>query len=488
MAFWNDGHVRFNSIGNGYRFYHTNNEVMQLTANTLDCKNNLLVRGTIKIETATSTNVDQYYSVLIRDSSDGEIITDTELVFNTSENVLKTRSLTVENRIRFSDEDSINIATDNIEYQLMSRNPNTQMRYSTNASINGDYDGNDNARLTINKVDATIVDADTLNCGTIKDPISVDFSIGSSTVLSVDESDTTIINDLICLSPITTATLNCGTIKDATSVDFSIGSSTALSIDAADTTIINDLICLSVDNSTTNSDLPLLLRESSGLISKSNTANLSYNANSDTLKIGQVYVDNPLIFQGTSVIPLNYTITIGHTNSIKTIDAVGSGLNNNKWGGGTILSILRSGVKATSYGSNSDFITWNAYNDSSNIPTSFTIGYSGLWRIKIMVTYNNQSSSYRVVPILKLLLNGATTIEEGTEMNYIRYSQGRIGTVTWEDTIHLTALNTIQFQTYITVGSTATFTSSVSSSYFAMTDFMFTATFLGPLTQYDRTP
>ena len=442
MAFWNDGHVRFNSLGIGYRFYHTSNEVMQLTANTLDCKNNLLVRGTIRIETATTASADTYYSVLIRDA-DGEIITDTELVFNTFQNILKTRSFTVENRIRFSDENGTNTATDDTEYGVMSRDPNTQMRYSTNASINGDYDGNDNARLTINKVDATIVDADTLNCGTI---------------------------------------------KDATSVDFSIGSSTVLSIDASDTTIINDLICLSVDNSTTNSDLPLLLRESSGLISKSNTANLSYNANSDTLKIGQVYVDNPLIFQGTSVIPLNYTITIGHTNSIKTIDAVGSGLNTNKWGGGTILSILRSGVKATSYGSNSDFIVWNAYNDSSNIPTSFTIGYSGLWRIKIMVTYNNQSSSYRVVPILKLLLNGATTIEEGTEMNYIRYSQGRIGTVTWEDTIHLTALNTLQFQTYINVGSTASFTSSVSSSNFAMTDFMFTATFLGPLTQYDRTP
>jgi len=195
------------------------------------------------------------------------------------------------------------------------------MRYSTNASVNGDYDGNDNARLTIHKVDAqtittpmvdaTIVDADTLNCGTIKDPISVDFSIGSSTALSIDTSNTT---------------------------------------------IINDLICLSVDNSTTNSDLPLLLRESSGEIAKSNTSNLSYNPSSDTLKIGNIIADNPLIFQGTSLIPLNYTISIGHADSIKLIDAVGSGLNTNKWGGGTVLSILRSGVKATSYGSNSDWI------------------------------------------------------------------------------------------------------------------------------------
>jgi len=116
------------------------------------------------------------------------------------------------------------------------------------------------------------------------------------------------------------------------------------------------------------------------------------------------------------------------------------------------------------------------------------IGFTVLWRIKAMVTYNNSSSSYRVVPILKLLLNGTTTLEEGTEINYIRYAQGRVGTITWEDTLHLTALNNIQFQTYINVGSTATFTSSVSSYYFALTDFMFTATLLGPLTQYDRTP
>jgi len=297
-------------------------------------------------------------------------------------------------------------------------------------------------------VDATIVDADTLNCGLIKDPISIDFSIGSRFTLSIDTSNTT---------------------------------------------IINDLICLAVDTSTTNEDLPLLLRENDGQITKCNTSNLSYNPSTDLLKFGdmdghELVLDVPIQYQGLSKIALNYTITIGHTDSIKTVDVVGSGLNTTKYGGGTIVSILRSGVTTTAYGSDLDYITWNAYVDATNTPTSFTIASSGLWKIKAIFTYDNSSSASRVVPIIKALKNGNTRIEEGTEKSYFRYAQGRIGTVKWEHTLRLNITDSPQFQSYVSAGSSTVFTSILSSSDFELTDFLFQATYLGPLTQYDRTP
>ena len=87
--------------------------------------------------------------------------------------------------------------------------------------------------------------------------------------------------------------------------------------------------------------------------------------------------------------PLNYTIRIGHTDLIETIDAIGGGLNTGKWGNGMYLSILRAGVKTTVYGQNSLLFDWNAYNSASNFATKFEMnGLPGLWDMQENLLHN----------------------------------------------------------------------------------------------------
>ena len=139
----------FNGILKAPRFTATYN----LTAPNIVATTEITTPS-LKITTATTASVDAYFSVLIR-NSDATIITDTELLFNTNQNILKSRSLYIENHITFGDEDTNGVADDNVEYQLMSREAtNTRMRYSTNATINGNFDTNNNARLTIHSIKA----------------------------------------------------------------------------------------------------------------------------------------------------------------------------------------------------------------------------------------------------------------------------------------------------------------------------------------------
>ncbi len=139
----------FNGILKAPRFTATYN----LTAPNIVATTEITTPS-LKITTATTASVNAYFSVLIR-NSDATIITDTELLFNSYQNILKSRSLYIENNIIFADEDSNGLASGNVEYQMMSREAtNTRMRYSTNATINGNFDTNNNARLTIHSIKA----------------------------------------------------------------------------------------------------------------------------------------------------------------------------------------------------------------------------------------------------------------------------------------------------------------------------------------------
>jgi len=225
------------------------------------------------------------------------------------------------------------------------------------------------------------------------------------------------------------------------------------------------------------------------------TVGFSYTPSDQQLKCpnllvtDKITVDDSLHYgTGATTQPLNYTFRIGHTDDINTVNIAG-GTNHGSWGGGNVLSILKSGCKATSYGQNSKLWTFNAYNISSSTPTSFTMtGLPGLWHIIVTVNYMTSASgsSNRVNPILEALLNGSTTISEGAQSSYIRHQLGRVGTVKWENKLYFDTNDTIAFRTYANYSSVTGFSYILSSSNYTATKFMFMASYLGPLDEYDQ--
>jgi hypothetical protein len=208
---------------------------------------------------------------------------------------------------------------------------------------------------------------------------------------------------------------------------------------------------------------------------------------------GKITVQQPIQYgAGVFSQPLNYTIRIGTTDLIRTIDtASGTGFNSGKYGNGVTLSILRSGVKATSYGQDSELITWNPYIDATNTATNFTLGgLPGLWDIKMTCKYTSAQlgNSNRVNPIVRAVLNNTTTIDGGDQSSYIRHNVGRVGGIVWHNKIYLNASDSIRFDTYANFGAVINYTSIIASTDFDLSDFMFIATFLGPLDEYDKTP
>ena len=208
---------------------------------------------------------------------------------------------------------------------------------------------------------------------------------------------------------------------------------------------------------------------------------------------GKITVQQPIHYGGGAFIqPLNYTIRIGTTDLIRTIDtASGTGFNSGRYGNGVTLSILRSGVKTTSYGQNSEIITWNPYIDATNTATNFTLGgLPGLWDIKMTCKFTTAQAgnSNRVNPIVRAVLNNTTTIDGGDQSSYIRHNVGRVGCIVWHNKIYLNTTDSIRFDTYTNFGAVIDFTSIIASTDFDLSDFMFIATFLGPLDEYDKTP
>ena len=207
----------------------------------------------------------------------------------------------------------------------------------------------------------------------------------------------------------------------------------------------------------------------------------------------KITVQQPIHYGGGAFVqPLNYTIRIGTTDLIRTIDtASGTGFNSGKYGNGVTLSILRSGVKTTSYGQNSEIITWNPYIDATNTATNFTLGgLPGLWEIKMTCKYTSAQlgNSNRINPVVRAILNGTTTIDGGDQSSYIRHNVGRVGGIVWHNKIYLNTGDSIRFDTYANFGAVINYTSIIASTDFDLSDFMFIATFLGPLDEYDKTP
>ena len=189
--------------------------------------------------------------------------------------------------------------------------------------------------------------------------------------------------------------------------------------------------------------------------------------------------------------PLNYTYIIGNTDLIQTIDVVGSGVNNGKFGQGVYLSIERTGVKATAFGSNADLISWNAYVLNTNTPTQWTVYafIAGIWEITVTCDYKTDvdGTSNRVNPIMRLELNG-TEIEEGTQSLYIRHQLGRVATMRTNHILRLSQADRIKLKTYVNYGGALNYSSLIAVGDFELSNFYFRATFLGPLDEYDRTP
>ena len=225
----------------------------------------------------------------------------------------------------------------------------------------------------------------------------------------------------------------------------------------------------------------------------STCGNINFGNLDSTNAAAKITVQQPIHYgAGAFAQPLNYTIKIGTTDSIRTIDTVsGTGFNSGKFGNGVTLSILRSGVKTTSYGQNSEIISWNPYIDATNTATNFTLGgLPGLWDIRMTCKYTSSSlgSSNRVSPIVRAVLNNTTTVDGGDQSMYIRHQFGRVATIVWHNKIYLNTSDSIRFDTYANYAGTITYTSLIASDAFDLSDFMFIATFLGPLDEYDKTP
>jgi len=219
---------------------------------------------------------------------------------------------------------------------------------------------------------------------------------------------------------------------------------------------------------------------------------INFGSLESTNAAAKITVQQPLQYGGGIFVqPLNYTIKIGTTDLIRTIDTAGTGFNSGKYGNGMTLSILRSGVKTTSYGQDTELITWNPYIDATNTATNFTLGgLPGLWDIKMTCKYTSTqaSNSNRVNPIVRAVLNNTTAIDGGDQSSYIRHNVGRVGGIVWHNKIYLNTNDSIRFDTYVNYGAVLNYTSLMASDGFGLSDFLFIATFLGPLDEYDKTP
>jgi len=70
----------------------------------------------------------------------------------------------------------------------------------------------------------------------------------------------------------------------------------------------------------------------------------------------------------------------------------------------------------------------------------------------------------------------------------VRMQLGRVITVKWHNRRYFNLLDTIAFRTYINIGGITNFSDLATASQFNLSDFMFMATYLGPLDEYDKTP
>jgi hypothetical protein len=497
IGLWGDGHIRLNALGSGYRFYMVGtqqgatvvSEVFRVNNSDILCKRPLLLDSTSLTEANTTTNVE--YKILFSGNNGYIQKSSNALTYNNSTNKMTLSNISCLNNIEMPQ-------TVNFSSSLTSGGGNRNMRIPFIDVANTDTT---NRLMRIEGTFTYNPSSDSLSVGNIiltddlKAPLSTVASstntdmpllFHNETSLSIKKVDLSTSNGSYNASQDKFKMTNLeiiNTLDFNNSVNASINFTSTLPTPGPGETNAHTVPFIDSYNSTTTQR------------KMKHTVGFSYTPSEQQLKCpkllvtDKITVDDSLHYgTGATTQPLNYTFRIGHTDDINTVNIAG-GTNHGSWGGGNVLSILKSGCKATSYGQNSKLWTFNAYNISSSTPTSFTMaGLPGLWHIIVTVDYmtSASSSSNRVNPILNALLNGSTTITEGAQSSYIRHQLGRVGTVKWENKLYFNTNDTIAFRTYANYSSLTGFSYILSSSNYTATKFMFMASYLGPLDEHDQ--
>ena len=277
---------------------------------------------------------------------------------------------------------------------------------------------------------------------------------------------------------------------------------TTTNLSATTATVASDGLTYNAAVPTSGGAREMLLLNSNGIIKKAD-ASFQYDPIQQKLTClnielndgagnGEITVINPIRYGGALFYTmLNGTYTIGPTNTIQTIDPTNV-LNQGYYGnnGSIYLGITYSGVNAISYGTNVDLWDWTPYNNTTNVASTWTCQslIAGLWHIRITFLFQNDATggSDRFNPIIKMEKNG-TLLDYGYMSSYIRFSQGRVGSVVLDIKTDFAFTDTFQLRTYLNRAGVTNFSSVATGSEFTLSDFYFQATFLGPLTAYSRT-
>lgn len=467
IGLWNDGHVRYRAMGSaGHRFYvtdpttSTTDQVLNVNLTTVDVYKNLNIRGNAQIQ---ADNDFTFLEASQTAQGDKGVI-----FWQNIGRLIGRRTGTLETEVQLVNE----VARNTVDFQLSCQENKTLIN-TPNVNSAG-------------MVDIRVGNFQTLLVESIATTVKNFLKLEQADVPAVDEE-----LPLLCkreADDLVYKTQSLTTTYNPTSDTLS-----ANNFNATAATIAADGLTYNAQVPTAGGARELLLLNSNGIIKKADPS-LQYDPitqvlTADTCTVQNIQSLNALIYGGGFfVCPLNYTFRVGHTSSVVTVGNSGTGSNN--WGLGNKLGILRTLVKATAYGANLSLWTWNAYDFGTNLATTFTYtGIPGLLSILVTLEYTSdvtQSGTSRVNPIIRALVNNLV-VSEGTESSYIRNGYGRVGTVRYEMKLALNPNDTIQFATYINVGTGFTFVDTVTSAEYDIDKFMFMATYLGPLDEYDVT-
>ena len=453
IALWNDGHVRYIATNSGHRFYIndvntlTTEQIFHVNASAIDCYVNINSRADINVQNDSNLALNETDATITGVKN--------EIVFNDIARIRSERDATLNPVLEITNQ----TALASIPYQIQLNTDSIKSNVPTGGAHNFEIDSDSKLKITETE---TIV----RNILTLEDvdlpSADVDFYI-----LLQNSGNNQVKRSNLVFNPV------------------------------SEILTINKLQLEGLDVATAT-DNKILFLDPNDEVEKSDS-DLTYNASTSTLTFkkldnasadSRITVQQPLHYgAGVFSQPLNYTVRIGHTDLIETIDVLGSGLNDTKYGQGTFLSILKSGVKTTVYGQNSLLFDWNAYNSASNLNTNFEMrGLSGLWEVMVTSKFEwDAGNTNRANPIIKAVINGIEQ-EEGVECQYVRMQLGRVITVKYHNKLYFNTFDTIAFKTYINIGSTVNFSDIADSTQYNLSDFMFMATYMGDLLEYDKTP
>jgi hypothetical protein len=479
IAIWDDGHVRYKARGpTGHRFdvidpaTSTTDQVLQLNFTTVDVYKNLNIRGDAQIQ---ADNDFTFLEASQTAAGDKGVI-----FWPNIGRLIGRRTGTLEAEIQLVNA----VARNTVDFQFSCQENKTL--------INTPNVGGTGA------VDIRVGSVQTLLVETLATTVKNFLKLEQAAVAAVDEE-----LPLLCkreADDIVFKTEPLTTTYNPTSDTLS-----ANNFNATAATIAADGLTYNAQVPTSGGARELLLLNSNGIIKKADSS-LSYDPITkeltvDTVDVVYVYSTNALKYGGPLFnTPCNATFIIGNTGLVDTVDPLDSG-SHGSWGiagqgGGLVrniyLGISRLLVKTRAFGVNADLWTWNAYQQGINpIITRWTCQsvIAGLWHIRISVQFQNNgpNTNDRWNPILRMEKNNVE-LGEGSVSTYSRYGQGKICTVVLDIKEFFSFTDYFELPTFISVGSSTAFTDNVPASEITLSNFLMQATFLGPLTEYDRTP